>query len=347
MTNDSAPDIRFAIRLPQAYCVASPEGLLAVAAAAEEAGIWGVSVQDHIIANSGVSFCGAAHDHAGDDRIFFEALQTLAFVTGQTQRIKLITTVLVTPFRNAILLAKEIAALDVFSNGRVVVGTGVGAPRRPRLDEDGGQNLSAHAAVGRQEFDAFNLLGHRGRLADESLQVMDAIWTQDSATFHGDYYNFDDLAVYPKPRQRPRPPFWVGGRAEASRRRAVTLGDAWCPSQISAPVYKDGITWMQHYARDHGLALPRDNAVNLFAVLDESDDRARQTNQRTFGHRFSEDGLAAVTLAGDPDSFIRQARAFVDAGVNVFDLKLIPPTVDETIRALGLLQAEVIPAFST
>lgn len=344
--SDGNGQVRFAIRLPQTYCFADPPSLLVVAEAADELGFWGVTVQDHLIADKVVSFCGHSHSDDGDDRVVYEALHTLAFVGARTERVKLISGVLITPFRHAVLLAKEIASLDVFTDGRVVVGTGVGAPVRGKVSDDGGQNLTGHALIARREFDAMGIRGHRGKLADESLQVMAAIWADGAAEFHGEYYDFVDLAVYPKPAQRPRPPLWIGGRSEHARRRVLTYADAWFPSQISAGLYAEGVAWMRDHAGENDLKMPEDYGVNIFAAIDSDGDKARVANEATFGHRFSPEWLSQVTIAGNPDEFVAQIRAFADAGVNVVDLKLIPPTLDETLEQMKLVAEEVMPAFA-
>ena len=346
MSEPGRTPVRFSVRLPQAHCCASPDALVAIGSLADELGFWGVSAQDHVIANQEVSTCGESHDPRGDDRNVFEALQTLAFVGAHTETVRLVTGVLVTPFRHAVLLAKELASLDQFTGGRLIVGVGVGAPTRGTLGDEDGQTLTGHALVARQEFEAFGIQGHRGTLADESLQAMAALWSDGPAAFRGRHYEFEGLEVLPKPRQRPRPPIWVGGRSEAARRRAMRYADGWFPSQISPQRYAEGVAWMRAFAAETGLAMPTDHALNIFAAVDEDGDRARAVNARTFGHRFTPEWLSQVTFGGSPDDVVAQIQAFVDCGVNVIDLKLVPPTLEHTRRQLRLLADEVLPAFA-
>lgn len=338
-----AGPVRFTVKLPHASCFATRDAIVAVAEAAEELGFWGVSVQDHVIADSSVSWCGESHQTEGDDRVVYESLQTLAFAGARTERLKLVTSILVVPYRNAILLAKELASLDALSGGRVVAGVGVGAPRGGGIDR--GQQLSAHARIATKEFDAFGVRGHRGGLADETIEVLRRIWGEEPATLHGRYYDFEDLEVYPKPAQA-RIPVWVGGRSEAARDRALRFGDGWFPSQISAGAYREGVQWMGRRGDEIGRPVPSELAVNIFASIARDDDQAEETNRRTFGNRFSESALGAVTLAGSPDTVVSQARAFVEAGARVFDLKLLPPTLEETLDAMKVVAKEVMPAFA-
>jgi len=318
-----------------------------VAEAADELGFYGVSVQDHVIADAALSSCAGLHDPSGEDRNVYEALQTLAFVAGHTRNVKLITGILVVPFRNAVLLAKETAALDVFSGGRLVVGVGVGAPRRGRIESGGNQDISAHARVSDKEFATFDVQGHRGQITDETLQVLEAIWTEDEASFHGEHYDFDGLAVYPKPAQKPRPKFWIGGRSEAARRRAVDFGEGWIPSQISADRFRDGAAWMRSYADERERPMPADLGVNIFAALAASDGEADQYMADGFGSRFNEEGLETLVISGGLETFIRKTRRFVDAGVNVFDLKFVPITVDRTIQQMEEFARDVAPALAS
>lgn len=344
MSGDGSPSIRFTVRLPQTFCVANPKTIAAAAETAEELGFWGVSVQDHLVADTDVSFCGDSHSEAGDDRVVFEALQTLAFVGARTKSVKLLAGVLITPFRHAVLLAKEIASLDVFTGGRLIVGTGIGAP--VHVKAEGRHNMTGHGRIAQLEYDAYGVKGHFGRRANEALQVMEAIWTDGAASFHGEFYDFDDLAVYPKPLQRPRPPLWVGGRSEFARRRVLTYADAWFPSQMSPSRYEEGKAWMSAYAADHGLAMPRDFGVNIFAAIDTDSEKAEDAYRRTFGPRFDSTYLDRVMLAGNPDRFIARCQEYAAAGVNVFDVKLTPPTLEENIRQMRLISEEVMPAFA-
>jgi len=347
LSTHSDQGIRFCIRLPQTYCTAGPQAILDVAQAADELGLYGVSVQDHIIADGALSSCAGLHDQSGEDRDIYEALQTLAFVAGSTNNVRLITGILVVPFRNAVLLAKEAAALDVFSDGRLVVGVGVGAPRRGRIESGGSQDISVHARVSDKEFATFNVKGHRGRITDETLQVMEVIWTEDEASFHGQYYDFDALAVYPKPMQRPRPKFWIGGRSESAIRRAVDYAEGWIPSQISASMFRDGVASMRSYADEQDRPMPDDLGVNIFAALAGSDDEAHKYMTDGFGSRFNEEGLQTLVISGGLDTFVEKTRRFIDAGVNVFDIKFVPITIDKTIEQMEILVREVLPALES
>ena len=84
----------------------------------------------------------------------------------------------------------------------------------------------------------------------------------------------------------------------------------------------------------------------MFAVIDEDGVHAREVKKNPFGHRFAPEWLEQVTLGGNPDEVIGQIRAFTDAGVNLVDLKFVPPTLDGTLRQMRLVAAEVMPGFA-
>ena len=140
-----------------------------------------------------------------------EQLTLLAFLAGQTSRIRLVTSVIIVPHRNALVAAKALATLDVLSGGRLVVGVGVGWMR--------------------EEFEALNLppFEERGAVTDEYIRAFKELWTSDDPHFEGKYVSFDNISFLPKPVQKPHPPIWVGGESRPALRRTAELADGWYP----------------------------------------------------------------------------------------------------------------------
>jgi len=335
-----APPVRVFARLPHSWCGSSVEGVLEVAAAAEEVGFDGVSVQDHVLSGHAVAPCG--HRHDGEDRMVMEPLATLAYVAARTTRLRLLTGVLVLPFRHLVWVAKTGATIDVLSNGRFILGVGIGAPRSRQTD--GVQNLGPHAEISARETALFDLSGPRGELMDEALEALDLLWTQDAATYAGRHVRLDGVDLYPKPVQRPRPPIWVGGRAEAAIRRAATLADGWFPSQASVEVLAEGRATALRLAAEAGRPEPI-FGVNMFAAVDPDGDAARAVVRDGLGHRFrSEEGLFGSTIAGTPDEVVERLLAYTAVGCSVFDLKFLPHRGDASARQMELLAREVLPA---
>ena len=181
------------------------DAILAAARAAEAAGFDWVSCSDHpMVPVSRAEAMGPT---------WYDAGSTLAFVAGVTSRIRLLSHVLVLPYRHPLLVAKQYGTLDHLSGGRVILGVGSGH-LKPEF-----RTLGA-------DFEG------RGRVSDEYMRAIAAAWEQDVARFDGDTISFRDVMVSPRVSQRPRPPFWVGGNSPAALRRAARLGEGWVPWQL-------------------------------------------------------------------------------------------------------------------
>ena len=139
---------------------------------------------------------------------WFDPMYGLAAMAATTSRVRLGTNCLILPQRNPVLLAKEVAALDHLSGGRVSLGVGLGwSP---------------------EEFAALGVpFERRGARADEYIAAMTCLWTDEVATFEGEFVSFTKAVQLPKPIQQPRPPILIGGQSAAALRRAARMGDGW------------------------------------------------------------------------------------------------------------------------
>ena len=153
-------------------------------------------------------FAAAEHGHC------FDQLATIAFLAGCTERLRLLTSVLVVPHRPAVLTAKILATIDVLANGRLIVGAGAGWMK--------------------EEFALLDApFEERGKVTDEYLAAFRELWTKDAPAYRGKHVSFSDVLFYPKPVQKPHPPIWVGGESPGALRRAIKFGDAWYPGNNS------------------------------------------------------------------------------------------------------------------
>ena len=274
----------------------------------------------------------------------FEGHTTLAFVAARTRRARLIAGVYVLPYHHPLWLAKETSTLDALSQGRLIVGVGVGALRG--RSQDKGQNLGAHRGVAVREFDAFGIQGHRGRMMDEYIRILDALWTNDTASYQGEFVSFDDIDIFPKPVSRPRPPIWIGGRSIPAQERAAKLADGWFPSQPPVDVLAAGREHISQVAAEAGRPMPS-LGINIFAAVDADGERARDGMREALGHRFEGDGpLFEATFAGTPDEVRAHMQRHVDAGVTTFDVKYLPLTLESTTQQMRLVATEVLPGLT-
>ena len=199
--------MRFGFVIPNNFGVNDPSELSDLAVYAEDVGFDSVWVNHHVLN------VGYVHDRLGDAP-YHDALVTLTWVAAHTERVKLGTSVLVMPYLHPMVLAKQLATLDHLSSGRLIVGLGVGS-----LPEE-------NAALG-VPYDS------RGKYSDEFIEVLRLLWTEDAATFHGQFFDFQDLVTSPKPLQQPHPPIVVGGNRPPALRRAARLGDGWHPLNLT------------------------------------------------------------------------------------------------------------------
>jgi probable F420-dependent oxidoreductase len=180
------------------------ESLRLLAGAAEDATVESVWVSEHpVVADPRQE----PSPMAPDDPIL-DPVASLAFLAGITTSVRLGTGVIVLPLHNPLILAKELATVDVLSGGRLIFGIGVGYLR--------------------PEFDAIGVpFAGRGARSEEYLAAIEAIWTQRQSSYRGRVVAFGGIAASPRPLQRPRPPVVIGGYAPAALRRAVGQADGW------------------------------------------------------------------------------------------------------------------------
>ena len=146
---------------------------------------------------------------------FVDPFIALARASGATTTIKLGTSIVLITERNPLLMAKEVSTLDVFSKGRFILGIGTGWLREETQLMGG-------------DFD------HRWSQARDSISALKELWTKDEAEYHGRFYDFPPVKVYPKPVQQPHPPIMLGGMAPNVLRRVVNWADGWMPNRVTA-----------------------------------------------------------------------------------------------------------------
>lgn len=153
-----------------------------------------------------------------------EQLTLMSFIAAKTHRLRLVSSVMVVPYRNPVLTAKALASIDVLSAGRVTVGIGVGWLREE------------FEALGSPAFE------DRGAVTDEYVRIFQNLWTEDPASYQGDFYSYPPLHCDPKPVQQPHPPIWIGGHSRPALRRVAKLAQGWHPVGANPAVPLDAET---------------------------------------------------------------------------------------------------------
>jgi probable F420-dependent oxidoreductase len=205
--------VRYGFYLPTRGGCATPDALEAIVQRGEALGFHSVMIADHVVFPAEIAskypYTVSGAFPGGGDAL--EQLALMAFVAGRTRTLRLVTSVMILPYRNPVLTAKMLATIDVLSRGRVTVGVGVGWLR--------------------EEFEALDApdFARRGAASDEYIRIFKTLWTQDPASFDGEFYRFDAVRCLPQPVQKPHPPIWIGGHSAPALRRVARHGDGWHP----------------------------------------------------------------------------------------------------------------------
>lgn len=202
------------------------ETIAACARAVEETGFDAAFVVDHLAI--------PPDQTEGSGGRYLDALITLGYLAGVTQRIHLGISVLVLPYRPAVLTAKQLATLQELSNGRIILGAGVGWLR--------------------QEFEALGVDPHkRGALTDETLAVLHTLFANDVNTYEGKLVRFPAFVFAPRPA---RPPIWIGGSGQKALERTLRYGDAYYPIGLPPDQLQAIGVYLREEAEKRGRATP-------------------------------------------------------------------------------------------
>ncbi len=225
---------------------------------ADELGFDMVNVSEHlIIPNEHVGYSGG---------FYFHATAAQAYLAGATERIRIGTCLTILPLHHPIALAKALSTIDWMSSGRVTAVFGVGWLK--------------------EEFDLLGVAFHeRGRMADEYLEAMLALWTQDDPVFEGRYVSFRDVAFAPRPVQSPHIPIWLGGDADAALRRTARFATGWMPFLTPPERIADRIDYICSQPEWSGGVLDVHYSLTALAIgeghVPTGDDRARMATDAT------------------------------------------------------------------
>jgi probable F420-dependent oxidoreductase len=212
--------MKVGILLPQTGDLATSENILYIGKEAEKEGFDSVWVFERLLwpVKPQTPYGGVPNlPIPVEYQSVLDSLETLTYLAGNTQRISLGTSIIDILFHNPVILARRFATLDVLSGGRVIAGLGLGWSK--------------------DEYDASGIpFSHKGARADEYMQVLKRIWTDDVVEFRGQFYNIPASKIGPKPVQKPHPPILLGAYSPKAFPRIVNYADGWIPIAGSVPL---------------------------------------------------------------------------------------------------------------
>jgi probable F420-dependent oxidoreductase len=308
--------MEFGLHLPASSAAVTAQDLIRFVHNAETLGFYCITVADHVIVPKNISI---PYPYTVDGKYpgtgyHLETLMTMGFLAGATQRIRFVTSVMIAPYRNPIITAKMLASLDVLSQGRVIVGLGVGWMK--------------------EEFDNLQTpnFAERGKVTDEYIHAFRELWSQDNPSFNGKYCRFRDIVFLPKPVQQPAIPIWIGGHSKQAIRRAARLGDGWHPIggvptiPLEPEDLKRDLALLAEYARAAGRD-PKNIHIALKGSLFDKEKRIAGRRRHFMG--------SAEEIASD-------IRAYRDVGVNTMIFDVRRPSFSETLERMEWMAKEVI-----
>ena len=317
--------MKFGVHFGSRGVAGDPDTLKAVAQKAEALGYEHFGMSDHVVVATDVAsaypYSASGKFYAQDTGVSLEQVTALGFVAAATNRIRLLTSVLVLPHRHPVLAAKMLATVDVLSKGRLIVGVGVG------------WMAEEIALLGGPPF------ADRAKASDEYIEAFRELWTSETPAKRGMYATFDHLLFAPKSAQTPHAPIWVGGEAKGARRRAGQLGDGWYPVAanprlpLDTPdLYGQALSDVRAHAEQVGRA-PEEIAGALLAIYC----RVGSIQEGRGGGR--------LAFTGSAQAIIDDIGQFQERGLQHFLIGGDGSDYQGTVDRLELFATEVMAKF--
>jgi probable F420-dependent oxidoreductase len=272
--------------------IPSASELVQVAARAEEWGLDSFWLSDHLLAPSPE----------------LDVVATLSMLASHTSRMKLGPSVLLLNLRHPLLVAKAFASLDYLSNGRMVMAVGTGA------------NVADYALCGIPA-------ESRGRRLDEGIEVLRAVWKEPTASYHGRFFNFDNVKIEPRPALRTNNDsgtmdIWVGGRSDAALKRTARLADGFFASFQTPDEFAMSMKKIREYAAGYGRANARiESGLILLCRVAGSREKALEEMQPMLAAMGrGADQFLERSVFGSPEDIVGRLGEYVALGLDKFVL---------------------------
>jgi probable F420-dependent oxidoreductase len=269
-------------------------------------------------------------DHIMTRHPRLDAMTLLATYAAITERVKIGTAVYLLPLRHPVATAKQVATVDLLSQGRFIFGVGVGGEIPP-------------------EFEAVDVpLRERGRRTDEGLEILTRVLRDEHVTYEGRHYQVHDVTLLPRPAQQPYPPIWIGGRSEAALRRTARYAQGWLGYLVSSQRLRQAMQQLHDMAPTYGRQ-PTDiqGGMLLFTALAKDHETAKQMASANLSRRYNqpfEHLVERYCALGTPEQCLEQINAFIEAGMRNLVFSFTCPA-EQMADQIEQCAAELLPAL--
>lgn len=269
----------------------------------------------------------------------YAPLTTMTALAMSSEKLRVTTGVIVLPYYDPLILGREMATLDNITNGRITLGIGLGGEA-----EDYRRT--------RQQLGKVN----RSRMMEECTEAMRALWTEPMASFHGDYYSFDDLQTYPKPVQNPFP-IYMAGRVDAVFRRIAKYAQGWIEVGFNPENMKSRAELIRQYMEEEGRGEEHlEVARQFFMSIGETEREAEENKSSAIAYKAKSVARKGIAKASSGDEFERvilgsveyvreRMHAYAAAGVTEMCVTFYESDTKSALRQLELFATRIMPDF--
>ena len=258
---------------------------------------------------------------------YHETLTLLSVVAGATERLKIGMNAVVLGFRDPVNFARQCASLDVLSEGRLLPVVGVGRGTSPDWHRTGRSPKG------------------RGVAANEALEIITRLWTEESVTFEGKYHQVREATINPRPVQTPLP-LWIGGSSQAAVRRTARFGAGWLAPLESPEEAGKTVQAIKDEAKRQGTIVPNDHyGASILFRLEAGKSKGQGTALGADQPKEVRDRLAKVTVVGDAEAFHARVAEYTSRGIDKFIAIPLAESESDLVSQTELLDNEVIAAL--
>ncbi|MEX2533837.1 MAG: LLM class flavin-dependent oxidoreductase [Nitriliruptoraceae bacterium] len=270
-------------------------------------------------------------EHVAFKNPLLDAVTTLGFFAAVTRRVQLGSGIILLPLKHPSLVAKQTTTIDHLSGGRFIFGIGVGGE-------------------GDKDFEAVGISkARRGLRTDEAVAAIRALWAGPNATHQGEFFQFEEITMEPRPVQLGGPPIWVGGKSERAVRRTAQLGDGWFPGFVSPNGYARGVAQLRQQTAQYGRDFDKiTRAMAIHTFVDDDGEHAFNHAQshlaKRYGMEFTDEQIRRIFLAGDPDYARSRIKEYEAAGMeHIVFIPVVGPDMFQ--QQVDYLSREVITKY--